>query len=85
MTRLRNAISRDKLGLESGKEGGEETVVPSDGVTHGRTSSPEKAKAGGTIKRARSLKIGKKGVRSLSRGREIQENVERPERECVVM
>lgn len=87
MTRLRNAMSRDKLGLESGKEGVDDTVVQSDGVAHGRTSSPDKAKAkaGGPIKRAKSLKTGKKGVRSLSRGREVQENGERPDRECVVM
>jgi hypothetical protein len=85
MTRLRNVMSRDKLGLESGKEGGDDTVVSSNGVAHGRTSSLEKAKAGGAIKRAKSLKTGKKVGRSRSRGREVQENGERPDRECVVM
>jgi hypothetical protein len=85
MTRLRNAISRDKLGLDSGKEAVEDAVVPSDVVEGGRTSSPEKAKAGGTMKRAKSLRTGKKGVRSLSGGREVQEVGERPDRECVVM
>ena len=85
MTRLRNAMSRDKLGLDNGKEGVEDTVVLEDGIEDGRTSGPEKAKAGGTVKRAKSLRTGKKSVRSRSRGREVQEIGERPDRECVVM
>ena len=59
--------------------------MPSDGVEQGRTSSPEKLKAAGPIKRAKSMRMARKSVRGRSRGREAQENEERPDRECVVM
>jgi len=86
MTRLRNAMSRDKLGLDNGKEGGEDNVVPSDGVEEGRTSGSEKVKAGGTIKRVKSFRTGKKSVRSRSGGTgEGQEDGERIDRECILM
>jgi hypothetical protein len=82
MTRLKNAMSRDKLNVEEKERssGAEES-----GTARGETEK----KAGGTIKRGKSLRSGKKRARSRSGVRalagEAEEGVDTPDRECLVM
>jgi len=103
MSRLKSAMSRDRL---SGDEKAEEAAVAAkddDGeVAAGAAAAatagaPEKEKgksvAGATIKRAKSMRTGKKGARSRSRVRglgaaaaaEDDGEAVRPDRECSMM
>lgn len=82
MTRLKNAMSRDKLNVE-------EKERSSGGEESGTAREETEKRAGGTIRRGKSLRSGKKRARSRSGVRalagEADEGVDGSDRECIVM